>query len=289
MNINGVPINEKDIARFWSKVNIEGDDDCWPWKSGLYWDGYGQFGIGKKKVRAHRVSYIINIGEIPESLFVLHKCDNPSCVNPKHLWIGTQLDNMQDMKNKGRSTYGDTANSKLSEEEVLCILKMASDTDMTDKQIADIYGVDRITINDILTGRRWEYLGVRKTFKGRRRKGEKHRGAKITDKEALDIYRLRENEDLTARIVAEMYGVSVDVIYSIWLARKWKHLGISRSAKRRYRRGEDVAKAKLNSDKVISIRKLFDSGQTRTAIAEGLGVHISTVGRVISGKTWKHI
>jgi hypothetical protein len=91
--------------RFWSKVEMIPFHDCWEWVGCKVPAGYGQLRLGGKKepnLFAHRVSYVIHNGEIGKGLFVLHKCDNPSCVNPRHLFLGTHQDNMNDMKAKGR-------------------------------------------------------------------------------------------------------------------------------------------------------------------------------------------
>jgi hypothetical protein len=88
---------EKLLKRFWPKVDIKGDDKCWNWKGFIGSNGYGLFWIkGSEMIYAHRVSYVIRKGIIPDGMLILHKCDNPSCVNPEHLYCGTQLDNMND-------------------------------------------------------------------------------------------------------------------------------------------------------------------------------------------------
>lgn len=93
-------IDEKVKANFWSKVNTEGE--CWNWIASKFKFGYGQFYINGKNLYAHRVSYVIQNGSIPKGLFVCHKCDNPSCVRPSHLFLGSQLENVLDMVKKGR-------------------------------------------------------------------------------------------------------------------------------------------------------------------------------------------
>ncbi len=95
-------------TRFFSKVNIKGEDDCWEWEAGCFTNGYGEFTCCGKKYKAHRFSYEFFYGKIQEDLDVLHICDNPKCVNPRHLILGTNQDNIDDRNNKGRQAKGET-------------------------------------------------------------------------------------------------------------------------------------------------------------------------------------
>lgn len=97
-----INLTEKDIARFWSKVSRGATDACWEWRASRNGQGYGEFGLRDRNVKAHRVSYVIANGSIQDDLDVLHTCDNPPCCNPAHLFQGTHTDNMQDMLHKGR-------------------------------------------------------------------------------------------------------------------------------------------------------------------------------------------
>ena len=89
-------------VKFWEKVDKNLNPPCWEWVAGKNRKGYGTFATKNKIYRAHRFSWTIHYGKIPKGLFVLHHCDNPSCVRPSHLWVGTQLENMKDMYAKGR-------------------------------------------------------------------------------------------------------------------------------------------------------------------------------------------
>jgi hypothetical protein len=86
--------------RFWSKVDKSGD--CWVWTDHKTAQGDGRIHVGPSMKRAHRIAYELAIGQIPQGMYVCHHCDNKSCVNPEHLFLGTHQDNMTDMMNKGR-------------------------------------------------------------------------------------------------------------------------------------------------------------------------------------------
>lgn len=105
--INCVLISDSDTRRFWSKVRIGAVDACWPWIGSINrGTGYGQFTITTDRQSrtwgAHRVAWTLTFGPIPPSQSVLHRCDYPSCCNPAHFFLGTQLHNMQDAARKGR-------------------------------------------------------------------------------------------------------------------------------------------------------------------------------------------
>lgn len=142
--------------RFMKKVTPDPNSGCWLWGASRTSDGYGSFNYLGKTTGSHRVSYQMFCGEIPKGLFVLHRCDVPTCVNPEHLFLGTNQDNSDDMVRKKRSTWGDrNSNVKLSSFEVLEIRKT---TDKPLKETAQLYKISMAQVSRIISGRRWRHL-----------------------------------------------------------------------------------------------------------------------------------
>lgn len=100
--LRAIMIPEKYQKRFWQRVDRRSSDECWEWNRGRTKAGYGTLDIMYKKIYSHRLSWMIHFGEIPEHLEVCHKCDNPPCCNPNHLFLGTHKENLQDAVKKNR-------------------------------------------------------------------------------------------------------------------------------------------------------------------------------------------
>lgn len=146
--------------RFAGKYSVDETTGCWNWNS-LTRKGYGYLKSGNsKKLSAHRVSWELHHGEIPDGLWVLHRCDNPQCVNPDHLFVGTAKDNNEDMMSKGRQKLNNSGNwqagekhrkSKLSSEAVAIIREKR----MRPTDYSKIYGISVSTVCNIQAGRTW--------------------------------------------------------------------------------------------------------------------------------------
>ena len=117
--------------RFWGKVQKGPDDQCWHWVAYKRPDGYGQFYLDGKTVTAHRTAWQLTSGRIPNGLCVCHKCDNPSCVNPGHLFLGTMTDNIRDRDAKGRngSNQGENGPTAILTEKDVLDIRGAEDRD----------------------------------------------------------------------------------------------------------------------------------------------------------------
>uniref|UniRef100_A0A6M3JU08 Putative homing endonuclease n=1 Tax=viral metagenome TaxID=1070528 RepID=A0A6M3JU08_9ZZZZ len=146
-------------VHFWPKVKKTAQAGCWEWQGARSSDGYGVCGV-YKSYRTHRMAWEIYFGPIPRDMLVLHHCDNPSCVNPSHLFLGSQADNMHDMFNKGRENivYGESnGHAKLTESDIMDIRKKANTGD-SNKILASFYGVCRQHIAKIIARKRWKHI-----------------------------------------------------------------------------------------------------------------------------------
>lgn len=156
------------MDRFWEKVDIGTEGECWEWQAGGRGTGYGAIKVDGEVIDSHRMAWELTQGEIPEGLFVCHHCDNRSCCNPKHLFLGTRSDNMKDAYEKGRLEHLDNIRhqpkgnkngmSKLSKNEVESIKTLIEDSSFSQSDIADIFDVHKSRITRIKNGESWSHV-----------------------------------------------------------------------------------------------------------------------------------
>ena len=146
--------------RFWSKVEVAQPWECWLWKAGVDGCFYGKFKIHNKQTTAHRASWIISNGEVPDGLVVCHYCDTPLCCNPNHLFLGTLSDNTNDSMHKGRlyiHGVADPGGSALNESDVLMI-RYLWDCGYSRKAIASMMGISPAHATRVYNRKIWKHI-----------------------------------------------------------------------------------------------------------------------------------
>lgn len=245
-----IPLPQLDdisTRRFWSHVDIQTPLECWHWKRGKGFDGYGKFAYKGSTLRAHRVSYFLHYGVDPLDLLVCHRCDNPRCCNPYHLFLGTASDNVQDAVDKGRLTYstGDehwsrahpeyhprgeqVGGAKLTSEDVIEIRRLYAIEQLSQPDIAQRFGVTRECVSGIIRGRTWTHLNselpVKLSDPKRHGKvGSRNNSAKLTEETVKEIRRLYAGGGETLCSLAAKFGVSQAAVGHVIVRRSWKHV-----------------------------------------------------------------
>lgn len=149
-------------------ISINVATGCWEWQ-GSKKHGYGHTIIGsrtdgtRKSISAHRLSYETFNGRIPDGMEVCHKCDNPCCVNPEHLFVGTRQDNIDDRERKGRNKPQKgicNGRARLTESDVISARQERLQNNTSFQKLADKYGVSKHTIQDAITGKHWAHVDM---------------------------------------------------------------------------------------------------------------------------------
>lgn len=147
------------VTRFRANCPEGLPDECWPWRGTIRRKGYGQMSVAGRTRLAHRLAYELAVGPIPDGLQVCHRCDNPPCCNPAHLFLGTAADNQHDKGAKGRAARGSAngGGGKLTEDQVRTIKARLARGD-TPVALSHAYGVSAAMIRYIRSGKKWGHL-----------------------------------------------------------------------------------------------------------------------------------
>lgn len=212
-------LSKSDIARFWSKVSTASLGECWLWSGAPDADGYGCFTIGGRAThssfRAHRIAYVLSSGVDPLELKVCHSCDNPPCVNPAHLFLGTNLENVRDAARKGRMTKGeDQSNSVLTDASV-AMLRAMYRAGVPTKEIVAASGVSEKAMTMAVTGRTWRHLPGECTV----RRGR----AILTEAQVVELREFYADGAPT-RLLAGKFGIDAAHVIAIATGRLWPSL-----------------------------------------------------------------
>lgn len=224
--------NDIDKLKFMKLVNTV--NSCWIWTGRKDRDGYGTFNHNGHRIQAHRISYAIYNGKTPSNLYVCHTCDNPTCVNPQHLFLATQQDNMDDMKHKNRSNIGSKSpTAKLIENDIYdIIIDIYNNKYLTVNDVSTKYNVEYQTIMLLLDGKTWTHvtknltvpLSIIKSKIVHGTLGQNSPNAKLNDDIVREIkYRLLKVREKMTTLAIE-YNISYNYIQKIKYGKVWKHI-----------------------------------------------------------------
>lgn len=275
-------LSQKDIDKFWNKVDIKGEDECWEWLGNLDMGGYGKFyiiGPNNTALMAHRVSYFLNFGEIPDGMIIMHFiCDNPKCVNPKHLKLGTQRENVEDCVNKGRRSPQDKDNNNraiLSEKKVIEIKRLFETGQYSLSQLSKIFGVAHTTISYLLKGKSWKGVGGEVSIPINRLPNHT-----LIEEEVVEIKKLLQEGILSGKEISELFNTTETNISCIKRGVSWKNIGELNIIL--------TPKNKLKKEDIPIIKDMYTNGRKQSEIAMIYGVKSNTISEVITGTHWKN-
>ncbi len=227
-------------CRFWSKVETGDPGACWRWL-GSRIGGHGSFNIGGRPRIASRVSWTLTNGTITDGLYVLHKCDNRPCVNPAHLYLGTQADNVLDMLRKGHYKNAPKtdeewlaersrlripnchATAKVNEEQVVEIRERYASGDVTHEELSKEYSVSRVSIANITLGHTWKHTGGPITRHWKRAPNKNKKRTRLTDDDVRNIRMLRGN-GIKRKDIAADFKISMQTVTRICQRKTWRHV-----------------------------------------------------------------
>jgi Mor family transcriptional regulator len=262
------------VNRFWSYVDVRGEDECWEWTGARHKSGYGRVKHEAKTLLAHRVAWAVHDSD-PGDLLVLHTCDVPACCNVAHLFLGTNADNTADAVSKGRHVHGESSGvAKFSETEVLDI-RSRRQAGETYRAIAERYGASIAAIYSIAHGVTWGHVGEPVDH------SLLHQNTMLTSQGVRDIRRRYAAGETQADLARE-YGVSPSNMYAVVNNKTWRDID------RIPEQNRDPG-TKLTVTKAREIRIRFADGETQANLARVYGVTQSNIYAIVNHKTWKHI
>ncbi len=290
-------LTDSDKARFNSNVRFSNENECWEW-GGVKVKGYGVFLINKNAIKAHRVAYFISNGNIDNTLICCHKCDNPGCCNPNHLFLGTHADNAADKVKKGRQSKGilhsmsvpkekgqgeRNGNSKMTASQIADIRNRYNNEKASIKKIAKDFGITSSTVHCIVSNKNWKHLEENYLFKKRekavivRDKPIKHQ---LNESQVIEIRDSYKNKSKTVQDISKFYGISDANVYYILKKKSWSSV----EGDYQYVKNENTNK-KLTESQIEDIRNRYLNGkESQRQLAKIFNVSGTTIHGIVNNK-----
>lgn len=214
---------------FWSRIHPDLNSGCWLWAGGTHPGGYGTVKLGGRWWKAHRLAWSLLGGSLPAGLHACHKCDTPACVNPAHIFLGTDADNAADKTRKGRGGYGVTRGEKnprtQATDEKVVTIRALSDSGMSAPRIAAQLSLPVYVVRTIARRQGWRHVPEADGGPAARRVcirlGSAAGSSKLKED---DVRAIRRDLHATLRTLSRQYGVCESTISAIRNRHTWKHL-----------------------------------------------------------------
>ncbi len=227
-----------------------------------------------------RVVYEVFKNESPGELCVCHTCDNPSCINPEHLWLGTYADNNTDKVKKDRQLKGtQVPSSKLTDSQIVEIKQLLCEDRLSFREIAKQFNVTISAIDKINSGTNWKHIG---SINSRHRKGI---GSKLNYRDVVLIKMMLAHGGITQKKIADLFEVSQHTIGEIERENTWRNVNIDITCFCE----PSIQVKKLQSDDVLQIKTMLAQGKSRREIASLFGVSQRFIGAIALGDAWKDV
>lgn len=276
-------------ARFWAKVEKRGPDECWNWTGTASAGRYGAIKVGGKRgkdLKAHRIQMIWQGGDI-DGRVVRHTCDNGLCVNPRHLRIGTQLDNVQDMMAKGRNRQpagSDNGKARLGVVAIVAI-KEALASGMRCADVARSFGLPHLTVYNIASGKTYKHQAAEIVFSKPGKSGSDHFNAKLTD-ECVAAMRQRYRSVQNYTAVGNEFGVPSGMARRAITGERWPHVVLGEAPIPERIAIKQYGRRLLTDAQAIEVKK---SSGSSTEVGKRFGISGALVLAIRKGRAYAWI
>ena len=275
---------------FYKKTLVEDQSGCVVFVGGSDCGGYRRCSVAGKVRMAHRISYELNYGSIPEGLLVCHKCDNRACVKPEHLFLGTHKDNSDDKINKGRQNNVGSLNhrAKLNDRLVNSLIDEYN-LGVSPSELSEKYKISKPNIYCILNNKIWKHIGKQVFKQNFQVHGDSCINSKLNSKDVVELHNLYTSTEVSIKQLSTKYGISQSHVRRVLSGNAWKHLKLTPITIDRRPKGEQCNISCVSAAEVLKIRADKDAGKSYSMLAVIYGISKSAIKHIVKRRSWKHL